>query len=280
MGKLNVFGGKGFVGSEFCKNKQNLIITEREDYNVYSGDVLYFISTVHNYNVYTNPHLDIDTNLTTLVSVLENWRKVQPSGVFNFISSWFVYGRECFFDVISEGIKEDDICDPKGFYSITKRAAEQLLISYCETYNLQYRILRLANVLGKEDKKVSAQKNALQHLINEMKENKPINLYENGLFFRDYIDVSDCVKAIELVLEKGNLNEIYNIGNGIALTFKDLLLYAHEKMESKSTINNIPQMVFHKKVQAKSFFMNNEKLKSLGYTPSKTIYQTIDNLLI
>ena len=54
--------------------------------------------------------------------------------------------------------KESDYCDPTGFYSITKRAAEQLIISYCNTFNLKYRILRLTNIIGENDKKVSSQK--------------------------------------------------------------------------------------------------------------------------
>ena len=91
---------------------------------------VYFISTVDNYNVHTDMHIDINTNLNVLMDVLKSFRESSPDAVFNFISSWFVYGN------VPLPAKEDSHCNPRGFYSITKRAAEQMLISYCETFGL------------------------------------------------------------------------------------------------------------------------------------------------
>ena len=115
-----------------------------------------------------------------MIKVLENIKN-KNNTTFNFISSWFVYGNT---DLPAH---EESYCDPRGFYSITKRAAEQLLISYCETYEIKYRILRLANVIGTGDKKVSKKKNALTYLINELKQDNAINLYSDGDLYRDYI---------------------------------------------------------------------------------------------
>lgn len=280
MGPLTIFGGKGFVGSEYVNSYYDPAIgniqkvNDKHDYNVYSKDVLYFISTVDNYNVFDHPLLDIETNLSTLITVLENWRKLQEfkgetDGVFNFISSWFVYGEQ----EEPDSVPEDAICDPKGFYSITKRCAEQLLISYCETYGLKYRILRLGNVLGKGDKKVSARKNALQHLVGKIERNEDIQVYSHGEFYRDYIHVEDCVRAIELVMLNGKENEIYNIGNGKPWKFIEVLMYAIKELKSSSIIEWIEPKTFHKKVQITTFYMNNEKLRSLGYTP---VYSGVD----
>jgi len=284
--KINIFGGYGFVGSAFCSETNNILIkNSREDLNVYGGEILYLISTVDNYNIHINPHLDVDTNIVTFLKVLENYKnfveKETPNiHCFNFISSWFVYGKDSGFGKNSRGISETESCDPKGFYSITKRCAEQLLISYCETFGLNYRILRLGNVLGKDDTKVSKKKNALQYLIKEIKENRDIELYDNGQFYRDYIDVRDCARAIDLVLKQGRLNTIYNIGNGFPQTFKDLIEYAIKITGSNSKIFSIEQKKFHKIVQtSSSFFMDNTNLKYLGYSPKYTIYDTIHDLV-
>ena len=51
------------------------------------------------------------------------------------------------FSLIRRYDQENALCDPKGFYSITKRTAEQLLISYCETFNIKYRIVRILCVV-------------------------------------------------------------------------------------------------------------------------------------
>ena len=112
-GKLSVFGGTGFVGSEFCKQNDHSILIDRDSNTPKSSDVLYFISTVDNYNVYKDPLLDINTNLIKLVKVLEECKKNNVK-TFNFVSSWFVYGMKTELPV-----KESDHCDPMGFYSIT-----------------------------------------------------------------------------------------------------------------------------------------------------------------
>jgi nucleoside-diphosphate-sugar epimerase len=285
MAFVNVFGGYGFVGSEYCRvSKDGLIKNFRNNYEVRSAHCAYFISTVDNYNVQFNNLLDIDTNLVVLMKVLDNYRKyvgrTQEKGCFNFISSWFVYGKDSGFGEGSRGIPETDSCDPKGFYSITKRCAEQLLMSYCETFNLNYRILRLANVLGKEDKKVSAKKNALQYLLGELKANRPVDLYDSGYFYRDYIDVRDCARAIDLCVRTGEQNSIYNIGNGKGIIFRDVIRYARDAMDSGSEIRTIEQKEFHKKVQSsRSFFMDNTKLRELGYRPQHSINETIDDII-
>ena len=285
MGIINVFGGNGFVGSEFVRTtKTPWILNDRDNYEVRSDNVVYFISTVDNYNVHRDSLLDINTNLVVLMKVLDSFRsysdKTGNKGCFNFISSWFVYGQDSGFGEGSRGIPETDPCDPKGFYSITKRCAEQLLMSYCETFNLNYRILRLANVLGKEDKKVSAKKNALQYLLGEIAANRPVDLYDSGYFYRDYVDVRDCARAIDLVVNNGELNSIYNIGNGKGIIFRDVVRYARDAMDSASELRTIEQKEFHKKVQSsRSFYMDNTKLRDLGYRPEYTIQQTVDDII-
>jgi nucleoside-diphosphate-sugar epimerase len=232
------------------------------------------ISTVDNYHVTTNPYIDIDTNLTTLIRVLENWRKDlyrSDDSVFNFASSWFVYGDT---DLPA---KEDSQCNPKGFYSITKRTAEQLLISYCETYGLKYRILRFANVLGPGDTKVSKKKNAVTYMINEMKNHRPVDVYEGGEFIRDYIHVKDLCRAVNLVVNQGELNKVYNIGNGLATKFIDIINYA-VTLGSQSAINMIDQANFHKIVQVKSMYMDTVNLQSLGYQPEYSIQDIVAEL--
>ncbi len=141
--KVSVFGATGFIGGRYCKTFPNSVIKIPRESNVaMSNKILYFISTTTNYNIFDNPFLDIETNLIKLISVLEE-NKDKPNLEFNFISSWFVYGEQEELPA-----KETSHCDPRGFYSITKRAAEQLLVSYCETFNINYRILRLCNVIG------------------------------------------------------------------------------------------------------------------------------------
>lgn len=263
--ELSVFGGTGFVGGayvkKFCIDSDYIHLIPRTEVKPIDGDhVLYFISTTHNYHVFDDATFDINTNLIHLTQVLQEWRDSRNPGIFNFISSWFVYGPN-----VPLPAKEDAHCDPRGFYSITKRTAEQLVISFCETFDLRYRILRLGNVLGAEDTKASAKKNALQYLFNEMKAGRNIDIYEGGDFYRSYIYVEDCIDAIHFVIEKGKVNEIYNIGTTEKMKFINMLQYAGDLLSYTGKYNFIPQKDFHKKIQAKSFYLDVTKLYDLGF---------------
>lgn len=269
---INIFGA-GFVGGEFAKLYPDAIINRRNDYQIKTDNVVYFISTIDNYNIFSDPYLDINTNLTTLIRVLESG-KDRSDLTFNFISSWFVYGPTAL------PAKEDSPCDPRGFYSITKRAAEQLLISYCKTYGINYRIIRLGNIIGINDNKVSAKKNALQYMIKLLKNNKPVDLYDNGTHSRDYIDIEDTVRAIKLIVEKGPVNQIYNVGNGEQVKIIDIINYVIEKTQSKSIINSVTPPLLHCVVQPqKDFYFDITKLQSLGYQRTVSLWQSIDRIL-
>lgn len=276
MEKLSIFGGTGFIGNRFKELYPDISYVEPRDSNspVYS-DLLYLISTTHNYHVFTDIHKDVDTNLTKLLSVLDGCRKemLNRDVVINYLSSWFIYGKQ---DKLP--VNEETICNPRGFYSITKYAAEMLLKSYCETFNIKYRIFRLCNAIGKGDK-FSNQKNALQYLINEMKENRDIKLYHGGDFTRDYLSVDKVCEAIHFLIQYGNFNQIYNIGSGKAYNFGDLVKYCHSKLNSKSLIKIVNPPDFHKKVQEKDFCMDVSKINKLGFSADENIYSVLDELL-
>jgi len=257
---ISVFGSTGFIGTKFCEMYQPEVLKiPRDSIESKSSTILYLISTTDNYNVFTNCTLDIETNLIVLMKVLENFKNSKKQCVFNFVSSWFVYGDT---DLPA---REDSQCDPKGFYSITKLCAERLVESYCKTYNIDYRIIRLANVYGSSDLGVSKRKNALQFLISRLKRDEPIELYDNGDFVRDYIHVSDACKAIRLIMKNGPINDIINVGSGNPTMFKDIIGTASKILNSKSKIGSMSPPDFHKLVQVKDMYLDVTKLSSLGF---------------
>jgi len=268
---ISVFGGTGFVGENYCRMfLDKTIKIDRESRKPLSKDILYFISTVDNYNVHTNITLDVETNLKVLCEVLDYCR--DSDIVFNFISSWFVYGET------KLPAKEEYVCCPTGFYSITKKAAEDLLISFCKTYKVTYRIIRLCNVLGKSDKKASLKKNALGHMINLLKQDEDVFLYDSGTPVRDVMHIDDVCKAIKLICDEGNINEIYNVGSGQPTSIGDIIGKAKEYLGSKSVIKFKEAPEFHQIVQAKDFWLDTTKLQTLGFTQSISTDKIIKQL--
>jgi nucleoside-diphosphate-sugar epimerase len=272
--KISVFGANGFIGSKFCElYPEATIKIQRDDYKQKSNDILYLISTIDNYNVHTNLHIDIDTNLTVLMNVLENIPK-NTDTTFNFISSWFVYGQNHEMPFREDFSK----CNPTGFYSITKYCAEQLLISFCQTYNIKYRIFRLANVLGEGDRKISKKKNALQFLIKEIVNDKDVHLYYGGEVLRDYIYVEDACNAIKLCMDKAPCNQIINIGSGKPYRFLDMINKSIEYTNSKSKIIQIKSTNFHDIVQVRHSYLDTAKLLSYGFKQKYDIDSIIEKL--
>lgn len=268
---ISIFGGTGFVGGNFFSAySSECEKVERDSRFPLSKKILYFISTVDNYNIKKDSHVDVDTNLKILLEVLDNCRDNDYE--FNFISSWFVYGNARL------PAREIDHCDPKGFYSITKRCAEQLLISFCETFGVKYRILRLCNVYGEGDGKVSAKKNAIQYMIGKLKNNEDIDLYEGGYILRDLMHVSDVCRAIKLVISEGDCGEIYNIGSGNPVSVREIMEIAQTSLKSLSSLNTVPTPSFHKQFQCRDFYLDVQKLKNLGFKQQISLKEGIQEL--
>jgi len=262
MNKISIFGSTGFIGGTFSRMyKENIILIPRDSKNFYTNEVLYFISTTTNQSVFKDLHVDIDTNLKLFVDFLSNCKNKNKDKdiTINFISSGFVYGN----DIIDA--KETDCCNPTGFYSITKRCAEQLLISFCETFKIKYRIFRIGNVYGL-DKTISPGKNVLAYMVRLLKEDKQIKLYDGGNFLKDYMFVEDICKSIKLIIDSGNINEVYNISSGESLSFRKIIENAKSIINSSSEIIDLlipPDQEF---IQVKNMTLNNDKLKSLGFS--------------
>lgn len=235
---VNLFGGSGYIGSRYDQLYPT-VLQPRDDLVPKSDQVLYMISTTHNHHLPHNPWIDVDTNITTLLRVLENCRHREVRE-FNFVSSWFVYGS------VTAPASEHQLCDPRGFYSITKHTAEQLLRTYCEMHGITWRIIRLANVIGGYDTKGGGAKNFLQRLCWDLVHGQSVWLANRGEIYRDYLHRDDACSGINRVIDHGSANTIYNIGTGTSVTVRTAAEYLVGETHSASVISfGDPQAVQH-----------------------------------
>lgn len=261
MSDVSVFGATGFIGSRFCELYGGVKIP-RDQKVPETDNILYCISTTTNHNIYEDLHVDINTNLNVLMNVLDNCRSENIT--FNFVSSGFVYGPE----VINAS--EEDYCNPTGFYSITKRTAEQMLITFCKTFGIKYRIFRLANVYGK-DKNCSFKKNVLGYIINRLKNNEDVDLYNYGRFKRDFIFVDDVCDAFYQLMNNSETNQVYNVGTGIVTEFRDAVEYSKNILLSQSKINYLHH-------SAPDYYLNVDKIKNLGFNAKISLENGLKNI--
>lgn len=273
--------GVGFVGQRYCDLYPTEVSPElRSTITPTQDDVLWLRSTVDNYAP-TRGDLktDIATNLTHTMEVLPNVR-----GVFNAVSSWFVYGANSGHDRVLPA-REGDRCDPRGFYSITKLAMEQMVASYCDTAAAglvsgpsAYRILRLCNVIG-NDPGAGKTKNALVHMIDQVVRGEEITLY-SGDCYRAVMHVSDVCRALNLCLSTpATLNSITNIGPTSSTRMYDLIQHAIAVTGSKSKVTLIAPPRFHQIVQVPDFHMDTTKLHALGFVPEMDAYQAVERVI-
>ena len=117
-------------------------------------------------------------------------------------------------------------------------------------------------------------------MINLLREGKEITLYDDGKYKRDYTFVEDTARAIDLIVEKGEVNSIYNVGSGDFRTFKEVIMMAKEYTSSKSNIVSVETPEFHRKSQAKNFTLNVEKLNSLGFSPLVSLEDGLKRLCL
>ena len=244
LNTLLVTGGAGFIGSNFihymmarypdCRiinldkltyagNLENLkSIEDNKNYRFVKGDiadndlvwsifrdskvdaVINFAAESHVDRSIEEPGVFIQTDVYGTFVLLEAARKNDCS-LFLQISTDEVYGS------IEDGsFREDDPLLPNSPYSASKAGAEMIVRSFYRTYNTPVVITRTSNNFGPYQYPEKLIPLFVTNLIDDIK----VPLYGDGMNVRDWIYVEDNCSALDLVLRRGRVGEIYNIGAG------------------------------------------------------------------
>lgn len=303
MQKISYFisGGYGLIGSALAnaldgnitvlirseknktriKNKNiNVIqknLSELEEKDLHNVDVIYHCaSTVDNYNVLSDPYIDIKTNLDGTIKLLELCRNLDKKPKIIFPSTFFVYGQE--YDKTHIPITEESKTDPLAIYPATKLCAESIIKLYSRLYNISYVICRLTNVYSENEDYTNKKKGAFNYLIMRALKGETLSIYNGGNFYRDYIFLDDVVDAL-LFLEKNKSNDTYLIGYGEPILFKDMIAYIHALTNKKSIIENIEPPSFHKAVGINNFVADISKIKKAGWKPKINFKEGINRIV-
>jgi len=263
----SVYGGTGILGS-YYRNIFPTRLIPRNQLTPESEDVLYLISTTDNFSYREDPLIDVNTNLVALMERLDRCR-AHGIHTFNFISSHFVYGPN------HRRPLEAAVCEPNGFYSVTKRTAEKLMMEYCTTFGIKWRILRIGNVYGGPDSG-SNKRNALHFLINKLRINAEVMVDRE--VSRDFMHIFDVCGAIHRICTDGEHNTIYNVGTGIETRLLDCVYKTKEILESKSEIYLTETPIDYP--QAVRFSLDCTKLHDLGFRPSISLDEGLQDLCL
>lgn len=168
-----------------------------------------------------DPLFDADTNILGTLNLLQN---CITTGVKKFIfasTGGAVYGEQTIFPA-----DESHPTNPLSPYGISKLAVEKYLYFYNAQYNLNYTILRYANVYGPRQNPFGEAGVVAIFTTKLLTGDQPI-INGTGEQTRDYIYVADVVKANLLALNDNSI-DIYNIGTGLETNVIKIFLHLNE----------------------------------------------------
>jgi dTDP-L-rhamnose 4-epimerase len=149
---------------------------------------------------------------------------------------------KCGADITPIGIRENKPMDCRFIYALNKKWNEELFFSLGKIYNIPVTVLRFFNIYGPRQSLSNPYTGAIAVFSSRIKENKPPIVIEDGNETRDFVYVSDVVRALTMSMESPKSDfEVFNVGSGKSTTIKYLaeVLIALYKKDLKPEINGV-----------------------------------------
>lgn len=280
MKRLLVTGGAGFIGSNFifyerkahpedklvCMDKLTYAgnlstlksvmndpqfrfyktdICDREAvYRVFEAErpdiVINFAAESHVDRSIEDPGLFLQTNIMGTATLMDACRKYGITR-FHQVSTDEVYG-DLPLDRPDLLFTEETPVHPSSPYSASKAAADLLVMAYHRTYSLPATVSRCSNNYGP----YQFPEKLIPLMIANVLYDKPLPVYGKGINVRDWLYVEDHCKAIDLIIRKGRVGEVYNIGGHNEMRNIDIVkLICKELCKSESLITYVSDRKGH-----------------------------------
>jgi len=111
---------------------------------------------------------------------------------------------------------EESKIHPSSLYGITKQNQEQMIMTICPTIGIIPVAFRFQNVYGPGQSLANPYTGILSIFSNLIRNNKEINVFEDGKETRDFVFIDDAIEAIILGIEADEANnEVFNVGTGV-----------------------------------------------------------------
>lgn len=317
MQNLLVTGGCGFIGSNFinyffhkhkniniynldamyyCADEMNIQeeIRNSERYKLIKGNlcsfdllnhilsiyqidtVIHFAAQSHVQDSFTDSFKYTNDNILGTHTLLEASRLYGKITKFIHISTDEVYG-ESLFSEDEEKKNEQSILCPTNPYAATKAAAELIAGSYRISFNLPIIITRGNNVYGKNQ----YPEKLVPRFIELLKEDKKVTIQGDGSNVRAFLHAIDVASALDHILEKGKIGEIYNIGSDDdkEYTVLEIAQILIKLIKNTDNYNEWIEYIDDRPFNDKRYYISNEKVKKLGWEIKKDFIEGIKELI-
>ncbi|MEI8240638.1 MAG: dTDP-glucose 4,6-dehydratase [Actinomycetota bacterium] len=215
--------------------------------------VVHFAAESHVDRSIKDPYAFVHTNVFGTNVLCDVAREV---GVQKFlhISTDEVYGT------IDEGsFSETDILTPRSPYSAAKAGSDLVALSYVTTYGLPVVVTRCSNNYGP----YQFPEKVIPLFTTNLLDGKKVPLYGDGGNVRDWIHVEDHNRGAHLVLTKGEVGQIYNLGAHEELTNREL---TYKLLELTGRDESFIEPVADRLGHDRRYSVNIDKTRALGWT--------------
>jgi len=198
------------------------------------GIVYHLISTTCPTNSNKNIASEMDSNVITTINLLDACVRNNVDRVIFLSSGGTVYGKDH-----TGVLREDDEAYPISSYGIQKLTIEKMLYLYGEMYNLDYRVVRLANPYGPYQKP-----NGIQGVVSTFTwkslNDESITVYGDGSVIRDYIYIDDAVDGIIKISSDQAKYKLYNLGSGMGTSVSQVIECISKALNKELDIQYTP----------------------------------------
>ncbi|MCF0104252.1 MAG: dTDP-glucose 4,6-dehydratase [Eggerthellaceae bacterium] len=263
-----------FVQADICDKQAITDLFKKYDFDY----VVNFAAESHVDRSIENPQIFVETNVSGTVNLLQcaktAWStdgegksdQYKPGAKFLQVSTDEVYGTLS-ADEPDTFFNEDTPLDPHSPYSASKASADMFVKAFADTFKLPMNITRCSNNYGP----FQFPEKLIPLMINNCLEHKDLPVYGNGMQIRDWLYVRDHCKAIDLVLHKGKLSEVYNVGGHNEKTniyiIKSIIHYIHDNADA-SVDESLIKYVTDRKGHDRRYGISPKKIcHDLGWKP-------------
>ena len=233
--------------------------------------VINYAAESHVGNSIINSDEFITSNILGVKNLLDLIRNKQ-SNVNEFPVVFHVSTDEVYGDIDTGAHIETDVLKPSNPYSASKAGADMLIVAWARTYGIKYNILRPTNNYG-----IGQYPEKLIPLsVKNLLRGKEIKLHDGGTPIRNWLHADDTARAVMTIIDRGQINEIYNVAGGFEQANLDTV-----KMIIKAfygTLNGWEQYVgfdTQREGQDVRYALNDRKLKNLGWMPKRDFDEEI-----
>ncbi len=305
MRRLMVTGGAGFIGSNFVRymlekypdtfilvydkltyagrmeNLEDIAENFAGRYTFIKGDICDATAVdaaVQNYAIDTIVNFAAETHVDRSLMEPGSFIQTDVYGTFVLLEAAKKFGLERYHQISTDEVygqvltgrsTEKDQLEPRSPYSASKTGGDLMVLAYWESWRLPVTITRGSNNVGP----YQYPEKVVPLFATNAIDNQPLPVYGDGLQMRDYQYVLDHCEGIDVVLHKGMLGEIYNVGTGEEMTnieMTKLVLATLGKPES--LIKHVEDRAGHDRRYA----LDVSKLRALGWESRHSCAQAVE----